>query len=65
MCGSRKFTSNSSVYDIIEPLTSVGDSVVVSLMKEELAHRCRDYATLPDSIKDSLKSGARVLVLNK
>ena len=64
MCGSRKFTSNSSVYDIIEPLTSVGDSVVVSLMNEELAHRCRDYATLPDSIKDSLKSGARVLVLN-
>lgn len=64
MCGSRKFTSNSSVYDIIEPLTSVGDSAVVSLMNEELAYRCRDYATLPDSIKDSLKSGARILVLN-
>ena len=50
-CGCRKFTKSSSVYDIIEPMSSDGKGTIVSLISQELENMCRDYESLPDTNK--------------
>lgn len=64
-CGCRKFTNKSSVYDIIEPMFSDNKGTIVSLISQELESRCRDYESLPDTIKHALNDGNRVLLINK
>ncbi len=64
-CGCRKFTSTSSVYDIIEPMFSDNKGTITSLISPELKDRCRDYESLPDTIKNALSTGNRVLLVNK
>ncbi|MDE6770057.1 MAG: 6-bladed beta-propeller [Muribaculaceae bacterium] len=53
-CGTSKFSKESSVFDFIEPLTATADGAVVSLMVEELAEMCSDYAALPDSNNEGM-----------
>lgn len=64
-CGCKKFTKNSSVYDIIEPMFSDEKGTVVSLISQELENICKDYKALPDTIKSALNTGYRVLLINK
>lgn len=61
-CGGRKFSRQSSVYDIIEPYGTDENGNLISLLDGELASRCRDYDALDDSIKSALSSGNRVLL---
>ena len=62
--GVRKFSNSSSVYDMIEPMCTVGEGRVASYLIEEIARCCRDYDTLPDSIQRALGAGDRVLLLH-
>lgn len=64
-CGGRKFTDASSVYDMIEPIFSDGKGTLFSLISWELKDRCRDYESLPDTIKNALDNGNRVLLIHK
>lgn len=64
-CGCKKFTESSSVYDIIEPMFSDNKRTIVSLISQELENRCKDYKSLPDTIKNALNDGNRVLLINK
>lgn len=64
-CGSRKFTKSSSIYDMIEPMFSDSKGTVVSLICGELENRCRDYNSLPDTVKNALNAGNKVLLINK
>lgn len=64
-CGCKKFTNTSSVYDIIEPMFSDGKGSIVSLISHELENICKDYESLPDTIKNALNEGNRVLLINK
>ena len=64
-CGCRKFTKSSSVYDIIEPMSSDGKGTIVSLISQELENMCRDYESLPDTIRNALNDGNRILLVNK
>lgn len=64
-CGCKKFTNSSSVYDIIEPMFSDGKGSIVSLISHELENICKDYESLPDTIKNALNDGNRVLLINK
>lgn len=64
-CGCRKFTKSSSVYDIIEPMSSDGKGTIVSLISHELENMCRDYESLPDTIRNALNDGNRILLINK
>lgn len=64
-CGGKKFTRNSSVFDMIEPMFSDGKGTVVSLISGELENRCMDYKSLPDTIKNALSLGNRVLLIHK
>lgn len=64
-CGGRKFTDASSVYDMIEPIFSDGKGTLFSLISWELKDRCRDYELLPDTIKNALDNGNRVLLIHK
>lgn len=63
-CGGRKFDSNSSVYDIIEPFCVTQDGKLISVMEFGIAERCRDYDTLPETVKAALEKAARVLVIH-
>ena len=64
-CGGRKFTDASSVYDMIEPIFSDGKGTLFSLISWELKDRCRDYESLPDTVKNALDNGNRVLLIHK
>lgn len=64
-CGCRKFTGSSSVYDMIEPMFSDNKGSVASLISKELENRCRDYNSLPDTIRNAIDAGNRVLLVNK
>lgn len=64
-CGCKKFTNSSSIYDIIEPMFSDGKGTIVSLISHELENTCRDYESLPDTIKNALNDGNRILLINK
>lgn len=64
-CGSRKFTASSSVYDMIEPMFADGTGAIVSLVCGELEDRCRDYLSLPDSVRQAMEAGNRVLMINR
>ena len=48
--GYKKFTRESSVYDIIEPMFSDNNGSIISLISPELNNMCKDYNLLPDSI---------------
>ena len=65
-CGGRKFTDASSVYDMIEPIFSDGKGTLFNLISWELKdHRCQDYESLPDTVKNALDNGNRVLLIHK
>lgn len=64
-CGGRKFTDASSVYDMIEPIFSDGKGTLFSLISWELKDWCRDYESLPDTVKNALDNGNRVLLIHK
>lgn len=64
-CGSRKFTSSSSVYDMIEPMCTDTIGSIISLLCGELEDRCRDYRSLPDSVRQAMEAGNRVLMINR
>lgn len=64
-CGGRKFTDASSVYDMIEPIFSDGKGTLFNLISWELKDRCRDYESLPDTVKNALDNGNRVLLIHK
>ncbi len=64
-CGGRKFTDASSVYDMIEPIFSDGKGTLFSLISWELKDRGRDYESLPDTVKNALDNGNRVLLIHK
>lgn len=63
--GCRKFTKSSSVFDMIEPRFSDNKGTIVSLISQELENRCRDYESLPDTIKNALDDGNRILLINR
>lgn len=50
--GYKKFTRESSVYDIIEPMFSDNNGAIISLISPELNDMCKNYNMLPDSITD-------------
>ena len=62
--GYKKFTRESSVYDIIEPMFSDNNGAIISLISPELNDMCKNYNMLPDSITDALNEGNRVLLIN-
>ncbi len=62
--GYKKFTRESSVYDIIEPMFSDNNGAIISLISPELNDMCKNYNMLPDSITDALHEGNRVLLIN-
>lgn len=64
-CGGRKFTDASSVYDMIEPIFSDGKGTLFNLISWELKDRCQDYELLPDTVKNALDNGNRVLLIHK
>lgn len=64
-CGAKKFTKSSSVFDMIEPMYSDGKGTIVSLLSHGLGERCRDYESLPDTVKNALEDGNRILLVNK
>lgn len=64
-CGGRKFTDASSVYDMIEPIFSDGKGTLFNLISWELKDRCQDYESLPDTVKNALDKGNRVLLIHK
>lgn len=64
-CGGRKFTDASSVYDMIEPIFSDGKGTLFNLISWELKDRCQDYESLPDTVKNALDNGNRVLLIHK
>lgn len=63
--GYKKFTRESSVYDIIEPMFSDNNGAIISLISPELNNMCKDYNLLPDSITTALNKGNRVLLINR
>lgn len=63
--GYKKFTRESSVYDIIEPMFSDNNGSIISLISPELNNMCKDYNLLPDSITNALNKGNRVLLINR
>lgn len=63
--GYKKFTRESSVYDIIEPMFSDNNGAIISLISPELNNMCKDYNLLPDSITNALNKGNRVLLINR
>ena len=62
--GYKKFTRESSVYDIIEPMFSDNNGAIISLISPELNDMCKNCNMLPDSITDALNEGNRVLLIN-
>lgn len=62
--GYKKFTRESSVCDIIEPMFSDNNGAIISLISPELNDMCKNYNMLPDSITDALNEGNRVLLIN-
>lgn len=63
--GYKKFTRESSVYDIIEPMFSDNNGSIINLISPELNNMCKDYNLLPDSITNALNKGNRVLLINR
>ena len=50
---------------MIEPMCTDTIGSIISLLCGELEDRCRDYRSLPDSVRQAMEAGNRVLMINR
>lgn len=62
---AEKLPDQMSVYDVIMPCALSQDNKrIISYLDGGIVEKCKDYEILPDSIKQALDEGYRILVLH-
>lgn len=63
--GTKKYSDDSSIKDIIEPFGVTSNDDVIGLLDADLAFRCKDFEDLDPIVLEELNSGNRAIVLYK
>ena len=62
---AKKFEDKMSIYDVITPCALSEDNRIISYLDRDIASKCDDFATMPDSLVKALDKGYRLLVIHR